>query len=142
MPYCPCFFCNNTGRSDCGRSAHWLPYPNPPRTKPDPKPWPTDAWRALLLCPVCKQFRIHTKADILWRERTDEDYEGYLAHAVWFCAKFECAGLGCGTPAELHVVVGTRIPIKEVDNMLHFGSVEGALPCGHPFLPPNRKKCQ
>jgi hypothetical protein len=141
MPYCPCFFCNNMNcRLYSG--VLWLPYPSPPKTKPDPKPWPMDTWQALLLCPDCKQFRIHTKADILWRARTDEDYAGYLQHTTWFCVKFECAASGCGTPAELHVEMDAGTPIRAVDNMLRSGGVDGTLPCGHWFLPPDRTKCR
>lgn len=114
-----------------GRGVLWLPFPNPPKTKPDPMPWPKDAWKALLLCPECKRFRIHKKEDIRWRERTAADYAGYLEHTVWFCVKFECVGLGCGTPAELHVLAYAGKPIQEVDSMLRSEDVEGTLPCGH-----------
>ena len=136
MPYCPCFYCNNMGCPLYGKSEHELPFPTLPQIKPHPKTWPTDAWKALLLCPVCKQFHIYTKADILWRARTEEETEVYLEDTVWFCAKFECAGLGCGTPAELHVVTCAGTQAEEVDNMLRSGAVDGTLPCDHPFLLP------
>jgi hypothetical protein len=139
MPYCPCVFCNNMKARPCS-CVLWLPYPNPPRTKPDPKPWPTDTWQALILCPECKQFRIHKKGDILWRARTDEDFAGYLEHTVWFCVKFECVGVGCGTPAELHVCMVEGITTQVVGNMLRSGDVDGTLPCGHPFAPPAQYK--
>lgn len=135
MSFRPDFGCNNMDCPLYGRSAHWLPYPNPPKTKPDPKPWPTDAWKALFLCPECKQVRIYTKAEIAWHESTDEDYEAYLAHAAWFCAKFECAVSGCETPVELHVLTDAGKSIQEVDSMLRSGDVEGELPCGHQFVP-------
>ena len=142
MPYCPCFFCNNTSCRLFGKDENALPYPSLPKTKPDPKPWPTDAWQALLVCPECKQFRTHTKADIVWRARTDEDCAAFLAHTAWFSVRFECVGIGCGTPIELHVVNGAGTPIQAIDSMLRSGGVEGLLPCGHPFVPPPAGKCR
>jgi hypothetical protein len=141
MPYCPLLFCSNTNcRLYSGGLL--LPYPNPPKTKPDPMPWPTDAWQALILCPECKRVHIHTKADIRWRARTDEDYEGYRLYAAWFCARFECAVSGCGTPVELHVAMGVGTTTRAVDNTLRSGDVDGILPCGHLFVPPPLGKCK
>jgi hypothetical protein len=141
MPFCPCLFCSNTNcRLYSGE--HWLPYPNPPKTKPDPIPWPTDIWRALILCPECKQAHIRTKADIRWRGRKDEDCERYLRYVAWFCVRFECAESGCETPVELHVSMDEGTTTQEVDDMLRSGNVEAALPCGHRFVPPKPGTCK
>src|ERR1035441_4210898 len=141
MRYCPSVFCSNTNcRLYSG--GLWLPYPNLPKTKSDPMPWPTDVWRALILCPECKQVHIRTKADIRWYARTDEDCEGYRLYAGWFCARFQCAVSGCGTPVELHVAMGADTTTQEVDSLLRSGNVEGTLPCGHSFVPPRPGRCK
>ena len=139
MPFLPQFCCSNT---DCRlyNGGILLPYSNPPKTKPDPKPWPTDSWRALFLCPECKQVRTCKKEDIVWRESTDEDYAAYLEHAAWFLAEFVCGESGCETPVELHVLDDGGRSIQAVESILRSGTVGGLLACGHSFLPPAKEK--
>lgn len=138
MRYCPCISCNNL---NCHprTSILWLPYFNPPKTKSDPKPWPTDTWRALILCPRCWQFRIHRRADIFWREKTDEEFERYLELITCFRISFLCAVAGCESPAELHIIAEKGIPSSSLEQILRFEGTGGVLPCGHLYGAPDWK---
>jgi hypothetical protein len=108
-----------------------LPWSIPMGSDLGPGSWPSNDWRAYLMCPGCGQLLLCRAQDVRWKELSKLD-ESLHSGLQWMCLNTPCEIENCETWTRVYFLARRTASSAVIRDSLEHKAV-GKMSCGHEF---------